>query len=583
MCFQNSYSGRSRQRGTTLIVVLVLILLATVIGLFAVKVGIGEQRASGNDFKTRLMRQAAEASMTEGMAYMQSLNSPQLDPFSNTREWTQCKNAADTSFPCGAVPQTGVSGKVRRANMYYYSAGTFDLNGDGQVDAIEGRMLPLSNRLTKFASTGNGFNVQYGVGAVLCPLKMPLTATQTDIDCAINADEESGTYAYTLVAVGSIPGESAHVTLTQTIGAYNLLNFPPGAPPVVASGSVDVTGAGNIVTNPNSGGPGVPVSVWTRGAVDKKGNTNTCYYDEFIRNGAPNGNNKGPTLEPALNSNASNGPIVTQADQIMRCDDCQCQRADSLSFSDPGNKGQFGMDVLQCPSGPGQCTGTETPPNTGANFDIKPNEFPCDLFQYVFKVAGHSDVSPVDSFCEHQIQVTYQGKTMGADQAWLYQHAKKIHGDPLGIIPAGDPKDWPGGCGSLGPSDFGIYWDASGSGCNVNAGQNSNAGSILYPLVLVADKSMNIKGTFFGLAFVRATGAADLDFTTGGNGLFSMQANSALYGAVVVQGKADKLNGSDSVIYSDKVLQNIGKNSVPPAWGAVPGSWTDRFSYGATP
>src|SRR5947208_1629266 len=152
---------------------------------------------------------------------MHSLKNTQLDPFVNTAEWTQCTNSTDKSFPCGAVPATGVNGKARRANMYYYTGSTsditnFDIDGSGIVDAMEARMLPLKKRLTKATTTGNGFGVQYGVGVVLCALKMPTSAAQTDIDCATNAADESGTFAYTLVAVGSIPGEAAHVTLSQT-------------------------------------------------------------------------------------------------------------------------------------------------------------------------------------------------------------------------------------------------------------------------------------------------------------------------------------------------------------------------------
>lgn len=596
----------SSQRGTTLIVVLILILLASVMALFAVKVNLGEQRASGDDVKTRVMRETVEAALTQGAEYMHSLNSTQLDPFANTAAWTQCPTGTDKSFPCGAVPSTGVSGTkvdpatgtattitpARRANMYYYTGSTsdttnFDIDGNGSVDAMEARMLPLKQRLTKMTTAGNGFTVQYGVGVVLCALKMPGGVAQTAIECATNAAEESGTFAYTLVAVGSIPGEAAHITLTQTVGAYNLLNFPPGAPPLVASGMIDVTGTAQVVTNPNSGGPGVPISMWTRGSVDKTGTTNTCYYDEFVRNGQKNGNNGTPTLEPPLNSDPNAGPIVTQADQIMRCDTCSCTDQDSLSFSKSGNNKQLGMDILQCSTGPTTpCDGTQRA-DAGANFDIKPNEFPCDLFQFVFKTQSHRDADG-DYFCEKQIVAYYKasdgnpdpsvpaaGAAMGADEKFLYQHAVKINPTTANAAKVKSTQLW-AGCASLGTSDYGIYWDQTGS-CTIKS--NATAGSVLYPLLLVADGSLTVQGTFFGMVFVRATGSADLDPATGGNATLNMNSGAALYGAVVVQGRATKVNGNAAIIYSDKVLANIGKNAVPPAWGNVPGSWSDRFSY----
>jgi hypothetical protein len=149
-----------------------------------------------------------------------------------------------------------------------------------------------------------------------------------------------------------------------------------------------------------------------------------------------------------------------------------------------------------------------------------------------------------------------------------------------------------GTCAGLNSSSAsGLWWDQTGSctltgsNCIGAAGGNSNldsacVGSITFPVLVVGDGNVTIKNSaVFGFVFVRATGSADLDPTTGGNASYSMQGKGALYGAVVVQGSVTKANGNAAVIYNDKVLKNLVNNSLPPSWASVPGGWSDRFSY----
>jgi hypothetical protein len=588
------------QGGTTLIVVLILILLATVLALFAVKVNLSEQRASGNDVKTRLMRQSAEAALSQGMAYLQSLKTTEKDPFATNSPWKQC-NAGDVDFPCGTVPvDDGATptAHARRANMFYYTGSTVDINGDGSVDAMEARMLPMTNRMTELTTTGNGFTVQYGAGVLLCVLKKPdPAAANPPVECATTSTDASGTIAFTVVGVGSMPNEAGHTTLTQSVGSYVRVNNPPGAPPIVASGSANLVGTFQVVTNPNAAGTGVPITIWTRGNVDKHGTANSCYYDEFIRDGQ--GGSAGAVLEPALNTSLSSGLVVTPADQIMRCDQCSCQGSDSLSFQKSGGAGQLGIDILQCSTGPGTpCSGNNLndPTNpTSSNYEIKPNEFPCDLFQYVFGTAGHKDVDG-DYFCEHQITVSAKVAdgtfTLPADEAYLYAAADKI-------IPANATNSAHvqatqlGTCAQLNSaSASGLWWDQTGActltgtACIGSQGGKGNlsscVGSISFPLLLVGDDNITIKNSaVFGFMFVRATGSKDLDPTTGGNATssFAMNGKGALYGALVVQGTVQKITGNAAIIYNDKVLKNLVNNSLPPAFASIPGGWSDRFSY----
>lgn len=72
---------------------------------------------------------------------------------------------------------------------------------------------------------------------------------------------------------------SAEVQLQVAYGSY--LGGPPPDTPVVAAGSVGTGGNFNVVANPNGGGDGVPVSLWTSGTVTPSGSSATCQAQYF--------------------------------------------------------------------------------------------------------------------------------------------------------------------------------------------------------------------------------------------------------------------------------------------------------------
>ncbi|MDX7822926.1 PilX N-terminal domain-containing pilus assembly protein [Aeromonas sp. PS2Canimalfood6] len=54
----------------------------------------------------------------------------------------------------------------------------------------------------------------------------------------------------------------------------------PGAPLTLAGGG-GIGGTGIVLANPNGGGPGVPVSVWTDETLDGHGNWETCHAENY--------------------------------------------------------------------------------------------------------------------------------------------------------------------------------------------------------------------------------------------------------------------------------------------------------------
>lgn len=62
--------------------------------------------------------------------------------------------------------------------------------------------------------------------------------------------------------------------------AKPLVTDIPGAPLTLAGGG-GIGGTGIVLANPNGGGPGVPVSVWTDDAIDGGGNWETCHLGNY--------------------------------------------------------------------------------------------------------------------------------------------------------------------------------------------------------------------------------------------------------------------------------------------------------------
>ncbi|UHQ19610.1 hypothetical protein LVB87_00075 [Lysobacter sp. KIS68-7] len=550
------------QRGNALIVAVILLLLASVITLLTLNVGLFEQRTSGNDARAKLIEEVAESGISQGAEYFR-LRPDLLKPGA---QWTAC---TDATFPCGSIADP-----ARRATMYYWKNTTAvgDVNNDTKTDLLDDRMLPLATVVPAagMVSTdvGNFTNVSYGVGVVICRVKVPVNATDPT-ECTTNASEMSNTYAYNYVAVASLPGEGARTTVSQMLGQYRLFNPNPNQPPIMAAGSVDVTGGLQVVTNPNGGGAGVPVSVWTRKDITKTGTPNTCYADEFYRYGAKN--NAPPTIEEG----------------VAVCDTCGCNGDVSLSYDKSGNQQDEGMDILDV-------DGSNGTNGKGVNADVLPQEFPCDLFEYVFGVKSRQD-NDGDYFCETLVpSVQYTSPTtnatvyLDADEAYLYKNATKIIPRDATATSLMKPDQV---LALTYPSSGinGIVWCQT----NCDIGSNTQIGSPSKPVLLVIDGSAKIQGRVFGLVLLRVhppTAALHplsamhdhtgdkLNPSTGGTATLDMNAGATVYGSVVVQGQISKANGTAAVIFNGDVFKNFA-NSIKPTNSNLPGAWTDRLSY----
>src|SRR5687767_10991980 len=109
---------RGRESGAVLLVAVVLLLLAGVLTLFALNVGMIEQRSTGNDARAKVVGDVAEAGLAQGFEYLMRQHADMLKA---PALWERCQ-ADDETFPCGAI-----------------SAATFDHDGDATTAPVSRR------------------------------------------------------------------------------------------------------------------------------------------------------------------------------------------------------------------------------------------------------------------------------------------------------------------------------------------------------------------------------------------------------------------------------------------------------------
>ena len=528
---------RSRlQQGSTLLVAVVILLLASLMALMAMNVGVFEQRSSGNDLRAKVVHQVAEAGLAQGFEYLFRANPALLD---NAGSWELC-GANDTTFPCGAV-DASVRGTMYRLAA---GAGAYDATGSVLPTALTQRMLKVPATLPQMG----GFNVDYGVAPVLC--RVPLPISNTNISCATGMTNLSDRRVVTFVSVAQIDGDAGRTTLTQTVARSSLLAQPGGVPTIIASGNVRPPGNGDIVAMPDAAGPGLDVSVWTRIDAEMGGSFATCTRQDFLKQGEVK---------------------LTDAGWISdrTCQGCSC-----------GNSNAEGWDILD----------KETI-EVGTNKNVKPEEFPCDLFEYTFNVKAWKDgadptddgITPLagdnDGFCEKRMpKVKFKAPNgsevdLYPDEAYLYQYATKIRptAGNASLVRADQllSRD-------LNSTDSGLVW------CQVDCTPNNAAvGSVSNPVALVADPGTNtpFHATLFGLLFYRSTGDADLSPTTGGNAGMKFNAGSAVYGALVIQGQIQTGSGNGLLFGDADILKALNGLQSMARYDTLRGGWTDAYSY----
>jgi hypothetical protein len=379
-----SPAGRRLQRGiiTTFTGVLILVLL-TLMMFFAVRVGVFDQRSSSSEMRQKLAFHTAESAISHAKEFFRANSliaastatgilgsNGWLSAASGALRWQKCSAAGlnlasgSGTHPCFGEPNPG-----RRQDLYYYS-----FNGSTNVPVDTDTLLDDATETVT-------------VQALLCLLDIDFDATTPVQGCSTNTSDDTADdfvdgkhYMITLLArgradcVGSACGAESLVR-EQVSNFGGAAGGQAPSVPLTTKSVFPPSGSAEIVPNPNSGGVGVPVSVWM--------------------NANPSCSADGSVIDPSSGSwatcEAQEWYGVDAMPEDYTCPgNCSCSREESISYTH-ADEDILGIDLV-----------------ADANF-------PCDLFQFYFGVPK-ANYEIVKGFS----QVLSDCSTLGPESAGIY-------------------------------------------------------------------------------------------------------------------------------------------------------------------
>jgi len=511
--------SRSRQKGalTMISAVLILILLTELI-IYAVQVGIFEQRKSSNEMRQKEAFHVAESAIQFSKEYLLANSTGIASAEWLAARWKPCSNA-DLSAPQGTHPCYGEPADNTtdfpadlRSNMYFWDPGEVSLRGS---DPYGHPTLPID--VGSVIADEETETRRVHVYALLCMLHIERDAAARTIPspvqgCTTDASlQNPAFFMITLMARGEADcdgGEcSARALITDKVGSFGPAAGEGGPTvPLTSRSTLPPSGTSEIVPNPNGGGVGVPVSAW----ISQNPN---CPYTI------------GAALDPDGDSWATCEAHEWYGTDMMpedfRCPErggCECGEHERRI----SERGQPGPDLVDDPL------------------------FPCDLWQYVFNVPKYVyvDGEPTNVINEDSL-----------DYIRNFYVDHKIDADD---------------CDTLGPDsgEDGHIWWIEGGACNI-AG-NTEVGSPENPVLIISAAegfSMGGGAVLFGTLFITDALLPESDFTANGT--------ATIYGAVVVDTELDQFGGTYQVVYVENLISRsleVGK------FGSVAGGWSDFHS-----
>lgn len=496
--------------------VLILILL-TSMTLYAVQVGVFEQRKSANENWQKLSFHAADSGIQTAKNFL-TVNAKlavsdwlPADAGGTDPHWAKCSEASEVTgntsgtHPCFGEPVPGL-----RAGTYYYS-----YSPDSYTTPAGGNLCPpdsadeMPNCWNQFRTDGLGnVNLQETVEihALLCMLDIDLTKDPVVQGCTTDATlQDSKYFIITLLARGEADCQVNGTNCgAETLIAEKIGSFSPGGDdggvgaPLTARTNVPLSGTVEIVPNPNGGGVGVPISSW----VNVNDSTHLC----------PAADASDP-ISPISGSYATcerqewYGQDTMPTDFKCPTSNCSCDpNSEQMITYASGNDREMGIDI------------------------VPDDDFPCDLFE----------------------------ETYGMDWESLKLFTQK-HGEILES------------CDTLDADSEGLYW-ISGPTCDLKdqIGGNLDAATGKRKTVMLisaaADTKVSAGAEVFGVLMVtdKEVGEGNAEFT--GNG------HATIYGAAIMDADMEHFNGTFQIVYVEELID--GAFDIPLT-GQVAGGWTD--------
>ncbi len=523
-----------RQRGmTTLVIAIVLLIILSIVAMFATSVGLFEQRTATNENRAKLTQTAAESAVNLGIEFIKAntavLTSERAGGWlhDDSLRWVPC---TDDDALCATVPDA-----TRRAGMYRYSAGD-------STDIDLAAVLPDGDTSMTALNLGNATtDMTITVSALLCRMD---GANPDSADCVLEP-EEPGRTAVTVVADAAVDSEGAAAQARSTIATFRQIGGA-AAVPLVASGTVMGLGNAEIVANPNAGGPGVPASIWSPCPVDIEAGT-TGAADPFNLCPAAGSSGIGSVITCHLGEYLQGRP---REDLLTICpfqnNACGCPGLDEGSLSGKtGNTRREGIDIL------------DRDGNTGLPdvqyFPREPYDNANDpLDDSLFEVIFAQDVVPEG---EVNVAATCAGNDPGGTAT---TDCAKVALAELGAVATT--------CSALNENSTGLFWIPLGR-CD---GFPSQIGSPDAPAVIVIEAEettlqMTGNSVLFGMLYVRSST---------NKATFAPRGSVKIYGMAIVEGFADP-KGGFTLVYSEEVANAINNSPAFTQFAPVPGSWLD--------
>jgi len=498
------FPGRQRGAVTMFSAILILILLTEML-IYAVQVGVFEQRKSGNEMRQKQAFHAAETGIQHAQEYLLAnvldLVTQDADGWLSTASgrWVPCPALTGKGeHPCYGEPVEAL-----RDASYYYSF-------DDPAAAVGAALIDVriqTDDVLPARPEGADPTETVTVNALLCLLNIDRGAVPPNppVQGCLDKDDPNMNPTYfvvTLLARGQAECDANGDCAAEALVAQKLGSFGPlsgaGGPgvPLTSRSTFPPNGTAEIVPNPDAGGEGVPISSWL------------------------NGNTDGPEI-----CNGAVNPLDPIGGSWTTCERHEWYGVDMMPDEDSPN-GKY-----TCPTTPCKCASDERRLSyaeaggdvIGMDIVIDP-DFPCDLFEYTFKV----------------------------DRADYEQQVKS----EFTVITD---------CDELGPDSEGLIWvDRSVTNCTINS---TTIGSPDDPVFLVSAAELtSLAGNaiFYGVMFL--TDVEDTAAEFRGVGTFT------IYGAVIIEGPMEHFTGTYQVVYNDDLIDLATKRG---SLGKIYGGWTD--------
>jgi Tfp pilus assembly protein PilX len=270
---------KKQQGMATLIVVIVVLVITTLMVFFATKVGLFDQRMAGNEVRYKEAFTTAEAGLDMAVQKFKD-------------QWYATGTAPWATIMANSAIASGTS-----SNGTVAGAGTPSFG----VTIGPGRSIPAGSFVKDMTYIINNIGTTDFtlIGASGNVVGTPFTAT------GVGTGTGTAYFSYQFISTSLGADGTGTATVSREITMKSILGGSGPSVPVVVAGTVGAGGDFNIVANPNGGGNGIPVSIWTGGPsptgdVSMGGSSATCHIQYF------DGNN------PQCSNPSGNSELISQ-------------------------------------------------------------------------------------------------------------------------------------------------------------------------------------------------------------------------------------------------------------------------------